>query len=87
MPEAAVQPNAFQLLRPRGNERPVAAEPKKITGKPPMTLPGSFKYVIDACGRWRPAEQPLSMRGFAIENAQQSRASRDKRSAIVKGGL
>lgn len=87
MPEAAVQPNAFQLLRPRGIEQPVAAAPKKATGKPPMTLTGSFNFVIDACGRWRPAEQPLAMRGFAIENAQQSRASRDKRNAIVKGGL
>lgn len=87
MPNQAQTPNAFQTVRPRGKDCPSAAPPKKHQGMPPLMLPGSHKRVIDTMGRSRPAEQSAAMRAFAIESAEQSRASRDKRHALVKGGL
>lgn len=79
--------NAFQMVRPRGVDRPSAGPVKGGVGKPPLLLPGSQVRVLDGCGRLRPAEQSAAQRSFVIETKHQSRASRDKRHALVKGGL
>lgn len=50
-------------------------------------LSGSLTRSVDQLGRLRSPVQARSMAGFTIENAEKSRASRDRRHAIVKGGL
>lgn len=78
--------NAFQLVRPRGVDRPSAIPIRQGAGKPPLPLPGSRARDLD--GHCMQSQQPSRVYGgFTIEGRKQAQASRDKRKALMKGGL
>lgn len=87
MIKQSTQPNAFQSVRPIATPGPSAKPLQTQPGKPPLMLSGSLTRSVDQLGRLRSPVQARSMAGFTIENAEKSRASRDRRHAIVKGGL
>lgn len=87
MPERPAKPNAFEMVRPRGMDRPSPLPARKGIGKPPLALPGSHVHVVDARGRLRPIDGPQTHLGFTIETRQQAIANQDRRSALVRGGI
>lgn len=71
--------NAFQSVRPRGEDRP-------HKGPEPTVLKGSYVRVLDRNGR---LSAPLAPRtgSLAVEGQKAGQASADRRAALVKGCL
>lgn len=79
--------NAFQSVRPRGEDRPSAAPVPANVGRAPMKLPGSIPRVLDRNGKVNASLAPRSYGSISIEGSAAGAASVAKRAAIVKGGL
>ena len=75
--------NAFQSVRPRGEDRPSAVPARPHKGPAP---PGSYVRVLDRNGR---LSAPLAPRtgSLAVEGQKAGQASADRRAALVKGCL
>ena len=81
--------NAFQSVRPRGENKPTAAPAAKNPGRAPMKLPGSMPRVLDRNGKVNASLAPRAYGSISIEGsaAGAGAASAAKRASIVKGGL
>lgn len=79
--------NAFQSVRPRGENKPSAAPVPANVGRAPMKLPGSIPRVLDRNGKVNASLAPRSYGSISIEGSAAGAASVAKRAAIVKGGL
>ena len=79
--------NAFQSVRPRGENKPSAAPVPANVGRAPMKLPGSMPRVLDRNGKVNASLAPRSYGSISIEGSAAGAASVAKRAAIVKGGL
>lgn len=79
--------NAFQSVRPRGENKPSAAPVPANVGRAPMKLPGSIPRVLDRNGKVNASLAPRSYGSISIEGSAAGAASAAKRAAIVKGGL
>ena len=79
--------NAFQAVRPRGENKPSAAPVPANVGRAPMKLPGSIPRVLDRNGKVNASLAPRSYGSISIEGSAAGAASVAKRAAIVKGGL
>lgn len=73
--------NAFQAVRPRGENKPSAAPVPANVGRAPMKLPGSIPRVLDRNGKVNASLAPRAYGSIS------SAAGAAKRAAIVKGGL
>ena len=76
--------NAFQSVRPRGENKPTAAPAAKNPGRAPMKLPGSMPRVLDRNGK---VNASLAPRAYGSISSAAGAASAAKRACIVKGGL
>ena len=79
--------NAFQSVRPRGENKPSAAPVPANVGRAPMKLPGSIPRVLDRNGKVNASLAPRSYGSISIEGSAAGAASAAKRASIVKGGL
>ena len=79
--------NAFQSVRPRGENKPSAAPVPANVGRAPMKLPGSIPRVLDRNGKVNASLAPRSYGSISIEGSAAGAASVAKRAAIVKVGL
>ena len=79
--------NAFQSVRPRGENKPSAAPVPANVGRAPMKLPGSIPRVLDRNGKVNASLAPRAYGSISIEGSAAGAASVAKRAAIVKGGL
>ena len=79
--------NAFQSVRPRGENKPSAAPVPANVGRAPMKLPGSIPRVLDRNGKVNASLAPRSYGSISIEGSAAGAASAAKRAAIVRGGL
>ena len=79
--------NAFQSVRPRGEDKPSAAPVPANVGRAPMKLPGSIPRVLDRNGKVNASLAPRSYGSISIEGSAAGAASAAKRASIVKGGL
>ncbi len=79
--------NAFQSVRPRGENKPSASTVPANVGRAPMKLPGSMPRVLDRNGKVNASLAPRAYGSISIEGSAAGAASAAKRSAIVKGGL
>ena len=79
--------NAFQSVRPRGENKPSAPAAPANVGRAPMKLPGSMPRVLDRNGKVNASLAPRSYGSISIEGSAAGAASVAKRAAIVKGGL
>ena len=79
--------NAFQSVRPRGENKPSAAPVPANVGRAPMKLPGSIPRVLDRNGKVHASLAPRSYGSISIEGSAAGAASAAKRASIVKGGL
>lgn len=79
--------NAFQSVRPRGENKPSASAPPANVGRAPMKLPGSMPRVLDRNGKVNASLAPRAYGSISIEGSAAGAASAAKRAAIVKGGL
>lgn len=79
--------NAFQSVRPRGENKPSAAPVPANVGRAPMKLPGSIPRVLDRNGKVNASLAPRSYGSISIEGSAAGAASVAKRAAIVRGGL
>ncbi len=79
--------NAFQSVRPCGENKPSAAPVPANVGRAPMKLPGSIPRVLDRNGKVNASLAPRSYGSISIEGSAAGAASVAKRAAIVKGGL
>ena len=79
--------NAFQSVRPRGENKPSTAPVPANVGRAPMKLPGSIPRVLDRNGKVNASLAPRSYGSISIEGSAAGAASAAKRAAIVKGGL
>ena len=81
--------NAFQMLRPRGEDAP-AKLPTKKAGKLQLHFTSPSKVrgetrVLNAAGKWQAYLRPST--SIQLESREQAQASADKRRAIVRGSL
>ena len=72
--------NAFTSVRPRGIDAP--AKPPTKRKKPATSKP---VRVLNAAGKWQAYLRPST--SIQIESREQSRASADKRKALLRGSL
>ena len=79
--------NAFQSVRPRGENKPSAAPVPANVGRAPMKLPGSIPRVLDRNGKVNASLAPRSYGSISIEGSAAGAASAATRAAIVRGGL
>ena len=79
--------NAFQSVRPRGENKPSASAAPANVGRAPMKLPGSMPRVLDRNGRVNASLAPRLYGSITIEGSAAGAASAARRAAIVKGGL
>lgn len=79
--------NAFQSVRPRGENKPTTAPAAKNPGRAPMKLPGSMPRVLDRNGKVNASLAPRAYGSISIEGSAAGAASAAKRAAIVRGGL
>ena len=79
--------NAFQSVRPRGENKPSASAAPANVGRAPMKLPGSMPRVLDRNGRVNASLAPRAYGSITIEGSAAGAASAAKRAALVKGGL
>lgn len=79
--------NAFQSVRPRGENKPSAAPVPANVGRAPMKLPGSIPRVLDRNGKVNATLAPRLYGSITIEGSAAGAASAARRAAIVKGGL
>ena len=79
--------NAFQSVRPRGENKPSASAAPANVGRAPMKLPGSMPRVLDRNGKVNASLAPRAYGSITIEGSAAGAASAAKRAAIVKGGL
>ena len=79
--------NAFQSVRPRGENKPSASAAPANVGRAPMKLPGSMPRVLDRNGKVNASLAPRAYGSITIEGSVAGAASAAKRAAIVKGGL
>ena len=79
--------NAFQSVRPRGENKPSAPAAPANVGRAPMKLPGSMPRVLDRNGKVNASLAPRAYGSISIEGSAAGAASVAKRAAIVKGGL
>ena len=79
--------NAFQSVRPRGENKPSAAPVPANVGRAPMKLPGSIPRVLDRNGKVNASLAPRAYGSISIEGSAAGAASAAKRASIVKGGL
>ena len=79
--------NAFQSVRPRGENKPSAAPVPANVGRAPMKLPGSIPRVLDRNGKVNASLAPRSYGSISIEGSAAGAASADKRRALVRGGV
>ena len=79
--------NAFQSVRPRGENKPSASAAPANVGRAPMKLPGSMPRVLDRNGKVNASLAPRAYGSISIEGSADGAASAAKRAAIVKGGL
>ena len=79
--------NAFQSVRPRGENKPSAAPAPAHMGRAPMKLPGSMPRVLDRNGKVNATIAPRLYGSITIEGSAAGAASAARRAAIVKGGL
>ena len=79
--------NAFQSVRPRGENKPAASAAPANVGRAPMKLPGSMPRVLDRNGKVNASLAPRAYGSISIEGSAAGAASAAKRAAIVKGGL
>lgn len=79
--------NAFQSVRPRGENKPSASAAPANVGRAPMKLPGSTPRVLDRNGKVNASLAPRAYGSITIEGSAAGAASAAKRAAIVKGGL
>ena len=79
--------NAFQSVRPRGENKPSAAPVPANVGRAPMKLPGSMPRVLDRNGKVNASLAPRAYGSITIEGSAAGAASAAKRAAIVRGGL
>ena len=79
--------NAFQSVRPRGENKPSASAAPANVGRAPMKLPGSMPRVLDRNGKVNASLAPRSYGSISIEGSAAGAASAAKRAAIVRGGL
>ena len=83
---SALPLNAFQSVRPRGEDKPSAVPARPHKGPEPTVLKGSYVRVLDRNGR---LSAPLAPRigTLAVEGQKAGQASADRRAALTKGGL
>ncbi|MBU0749175.1 MAG: hypothetical protein KKG67_20525 [Gammaproteobacteria bacterium] len=79
--------NAFQAVRPRGENLPSAVPVPANVGRAPMALPGSGPRVMDRNGKFNAPLAPRAYGSIVVEGQAQGQASTDKRKALVRGGL
>ena len=79
--------NAFQSVRPRGENKPSASAAPANVGRAPMKLPGSMPRVLDRNGKVNSSLAPRAYGSISIEGSAAGAASAAKRAAIVRGGL
>lgn len=79
--------NAFQSVRPRGENKPSASAAPANVGRAPMKLPGSMPRVLDRKGCLNAPLAPRVYGSISVEGRLAGEASQLKRQAIVKGGL
>ena len=79
--------NAFQSVRPRGENKPAASAAPANVGRAPMKLPGSMPRVLDRNGKVNASLAPRAYGSISIEGSAAGAASAAKRASIVKGGL
>ena len=79
--------NAFQSVRPRGENKPSASAAPANVGRAPMKLPGSMPRVLDRNGKVTASLAPRAYGSISIEGSAAGAASAAKRAAIVRGGL
>ena len=79
--------NAFQSVRPRGENKPSASAAPANVGRAPMKLPGSMPRVLDRNGKVNASLAPHAYGSISIEGSAAGAASAAKRASIVKGGL
>ena len=79
--------NAFQAVRPRGENKPSASAAPANVGRAPMKLPGSMPRVLDRNGKVNASLAPRAYGSISIEGSAAGAASAAKRAAIVRGGL
>lgn len=79
--------NAFQSVRPRGENKPAASAAPANVGRAPMKLPGSMPRVLDRNGKVNASLAPRAYGSITIEGSAAGAASAAKRAAIVRGGL
>ena len=79
--------NAFQSVRPRGENKPSASAAPANVGRAPMKLHGSMPRVLDRNGKVNASLAPRAYGSITIEGSAAGAASAAKRAAIVRGGL
>ena len=79
--------NAFQAVRPQGEDKPSATPAPAHVGRAPMKLPGSMPRVLDRNGKVNATLAPRLYGSITIEGSAAGAASAARRAAIVKGGL
>ena len=79
--------NAFQSVRPRGENKPSASAAPANVGRAPMKLPGSMPRVLDRNGKVNASLAPRAYGSITIAGSAAGAASAAKRAAIVRGGL
>lgn len=81
------EPNAFQMVRPRGADAPSAVPGRTTPGRAPSMLPGSTPRVLDRKGCLNAPLAPRVYGSISVEGRAAGEASQLKRQALVKGGL
>lgn len=79
--------NAFQAVRPRGENLPSAVPVPANVGREPMKLPGSMQRVLDRKGCLNAPLAPRVYGSISVEGREAGQTSADKRRALVRGGL
>lgn len=79
------QPNAFQIVRPKGPDMPSATPRGSARSKAPMQGIVPEIKALDRNGRRTVDMAPRTTGAIAIENREQGAASTQKRAAIRRG--